>query len=148
VLPIRSLHASPINELPTLLSVIDQAQPFVDTAIVSGTFWGILRGKVISIVIGNLLAGAVLVGIGKLASDFFTGKKNDILDKGKEIGSDLTSKGVEKFSTLKESKSFDIGAPDTSNVSTDALLKLFLCIFIDLVGDASMAVPFLGAAST
>jgi len=66
---LRVFSPSEAFDSPSLtLSLVDSI-PFVDPVVVSGAFWSVLRGKVISVLIGNLLATIFLFVVGKVVID-------------------------------------------------------------------------------
>jgi len=114
------------------VEVFDGSQ-IVDPVVVSGAFWGSLQTKIVSLVIGQILAAAVFsilltvfaTQMSKLAS-FVSGqifKDNNQQQQGIKIPPELRDK-----STLVQ--------PD--------FVKLLACIAIDIVGSSSELIPVFG----
>ena len=135
---LRVFSPSEAFDSPSLtLSLVDSI-PFVDPVVVSGAFWSVLRGKVISVLIGNLLATIFLFVVGKVVIDvvFKGGGLNEIPFVGQFFPASEAQEKPAPPTTKQRSKTL-------SNVKID-VPKLFLSLAIDFLGDASMALPFFG----
>ena len=129
--------------MPTLLTAVDtfDGSQIVDPVVVSNAFWGGLKGKIISVIIGQLLAtiaftaltsavASQLPKIGETVGGLFGD------GKARSEAADFAAKSVE-VSMEKGSQARESGvSPDFG--------KLLLCILIDIVGTSSELLPVLG----
>ena len=130
-------------DMPTLLTAVDtfDGSQIVDPVVVSNAFWGGLKGKIISVIIGQLLAtiaftaltsavASQLPKIGETVGGLFGD------GKARSEAADFAAKSVE-VSMEKGSQARESGvSPDFG--------KLLLCILIDIVGTSSELLPVLG----
>lgn len=131
--PTSALHVLPSfdsSSLTMALEVFDGSD-IVDPVVVSNVFWVSLRGKLLSFFIGQLLAIVVFAILSSLAAQQLT-------KAGEYVAKNVfkQEKTFKKFPDATASPSVTIGRPD--------IAKLLVCIAIDLVGDSSELIPFVG----
>jgi len=142
----RQINTPPVPKLARSRSThcaVDPSQ-FVDAAVVSGTFWSVIRGKIISIAIGNAAAGVVIIFVARFVGDMIAKSRDELFDRGNKKGAAAVEAAKQK---MNWEKPVSVGSLSDASPNSDALVRLAICIFIDLAGDASMAIPFLGGAS-
>lgn len=116
--------------LTTAIEVFDGSQ-IVDPVVVSNVFWANLQGRLISVLLGQVLATAVFAILATLATKQI-GKLSDYVSKN------MFPNQEPKFRKLPERAS-NIGQPN--------LAKLVVCILIDLIGTSSELLPIVGEIS-
>ena len=123
----------------------------LDPVVVSGAFWSTIRTKIISSIIGNLIGGFVLAvggGVVGAAIANFNGDKDkrEISKTFSSIKSTITSKTEELKSNISTDTS--VASPSHPSLLTfPSTTALLISITLDLLGDASYSLPFLGDAS-
>ncbi len=106
----------------------------VDPVVVSDVFWASLRGKVVAVVIGQVLA-TIAFGI---FSWFLSSQISQLFDRVASTFSKGTTQQdpPSKFIKANEIRSFYRPPPDFG--------KLLICLAIDVIGSSSEVIPFLG----
>lgn len=102
------------------------------------SFFGSFRSRVLGAVLGNILAGLVF----KQIADFLYSLLNP--PKKEELSSAERSDGA--VSSAASSEPVSAKGKELPPISTQAWLKLVLCIMVDLAGDASFLLPGIGEA--
>ena len=128
------------------------APPDIDTVVVSAAFWSSLRSKVVSALIGNLLAGAVVAAGGAALAG---GLAKFGFDKMGESGADAADDATKPVAPnepdvvtptkMTTGPGAESASPlDSILLNRESLTTLAVCVLIDVLGDASFALPFLG----
>jgi len=135
-----------IDGLPSsILTAVEtfDGSSIVDPVVVSGAFWASLKAKLLSVVIGQLLATIVFVGLSSVVA-------SQLPKLGEAIGNTFfqednkakISSTVSQFAT----SSADAVKRSTSNAQPD-FGKLLICLLIDAIGTSSELIPFVGEAT-
>lgn len=109
-----------------------------DPVVVSGVFWASLKAKIISVLIGQILAALVFA----LFTYFLSSQLSRF---GEFIATEVFKEDALKVKLQKINKS--ISNERKSSVVQPDFQKLLLCIVIDTLGTASELVPFVGEIS-
>lgn len=128
-------HLSPDASFIVAAVEIFDGSTIVDPVVVSDVFWASLQGKIIAVVIGQVLA-TIVFGV---LSWFLASQISKIVDRFtnsvfKETSS--TTDPPSKFRKANEIPSFYRSPPDFG--------KLLICLAIDVIGSSSEIVPILG----
>ncbi len=133
--PFRSIHRHVGYGKSVLIPELRAVDPtqVVDPVVVSGAFWATLRAKLLGALIANVVAGTVIAGAGSLFAGF------------------VARKGLETVSKVGDQKRKEPELPKESvelpTIDGEAWIALAVSLAIDLAGDASYALPFLGDAT-
>lgn len=130
------------SSMQTAVETFD-GSTIVDPVVVSGVFWTSLKAKLISVIIGQVLATVVFVGLSSAVA-------SQLPRLGEAIGNavfkeDNKSKipsTINQFAT----DSTDAIKRSTTNTQPD-FGKLLLCLLIDAIGTSSELIPFVGEAT-
>jgi hypothetical protein len=128
--------------LPDASSLLTAVQVFdgstiVDPVVVSDVFWAGLKGKIIAVVIGQVLSTVVFA----LLSSFLASQLTQVGDfVTKTLFSSSTSSPMENKKTF-------IKASDIASKPAPDFGKLLICLTIDIIGSSSELVPILGEVS-
>eukprot|EP00562_Extubocellulus_spinifer_P012965 CAMPEP_0178552394 /NCGR_PEP_ID=MMETSP0697-20121206/7273_1 /TAXON_ID=265572 /ORGANISM="Extubocellulus spinifer, Strain CCMP396" /LENGTH=298 /DNA_ID=CAMNT_0020185267 /DNA_START=101 /DNA_END=997 /DNA_ORIENTATION=+ len=150
-----SLHASTTPsdiafDLPNILTAVEtfDGSQIVDPVVVSGAFWTSLKAKLLSVIIGQLLATAVFIGISTVIGsqlpklgDFVGGLlfKEESKAKIQSTVNEFTAKSVDSVKSAGGRVSSGAVQPDIS--------KLLICLLIDAIGTSSELLPIIGEAT-
>jgi hypothetical protein len=115
----------------------------VDPLVVSGAFWATVRAKVLSAIIGNIIGGIFVTVAGTALASFGMGKLPELLE-GIGGGGGTQSAGKKK-ERVRQPPPSPPRMPSFFTASSAATLAI--SVALDLLGDASYAVPFIGDAS-
>jgi len=115
------------------VEVFDGSQ-IVDPVVVSGAFWGSLQTKIVSLVIGQILAAAVF---SILLTVFATQMSKLATFVSGQIFKDSNNQQQQGIKIPPELR-------DKSTVVQPDFVKLLACIAIDIVGSSSELIPVLG----
>ena len=124
-----------------ILSVdVFDGSSIVDPVVVSNSFWGALQRQMLSVILGQLLAGVVFT----VLATFFASQISNIRDyiignffssnDGNPSKNDFIKAGDPRIKT-----NYDRPAPDFG--------KLLICLAIDFVGTSSELIPIIGELS-
>lgn len=139
-------HIDGLQHLPSsILTAVEtfDGSTIVDPVVVSGAFWTSLKAKLLSVVIGQILATIVFVGLSSVVA-------SQLPKLGEAIGNTLfkednkakISSTINQFAT----DSTDAMKRSTSNAQPD-FGKLLVCLLIDTIGTSSELIPFVGEAT-
>jgi hypothetical protein len=134
-------RASSIHLSSILLSFdVFDGSTIVDPVVVSSSFWSGLQRQIISLLIGQLLAGAVFT----LVVTFFASQLSNLRDFviSTFLSSGGNNGGVGNGSN-NPNKTFIRADAVTTRVDPD-FGKLLICLLIDIVGSSSEMIPILG----
>ena len=109
-----------------------------DPVVVSGVFWASLKAKIISVLIGQILAAFVFA----LFTYFLSSQLRSF---GEFIATEVFKEDSLKVNLQKMNNS--ISNERKSSVVQPDFQKLLLCIVIDTLGTASELIPFIGEVS-
>jgi len=124
------------NGFLTAVDVFDGST--IDPIVVSGAFWAGMKGKVLSLIVGQVLAASVFAII---SSIFAT----QIAGIGEFVQTKLFKDSLkEKASDFSNSIQTSINTRTRSSSASPDFGKLFLCLMIDAIGTSSELVPVLG----
>lgn len=138
----RQKKPTSFQHLPSLSSL--QLTPSdVDPLVVSGAFWATVRAKVLSAIIGNIIGGIFVTVAGTALASFGMGKLPELLE-GIGGGGGTQSAGKKK-ERVRQPPPSPPRMPSFFTASSAATLAI--SVALDLLGDASYAVPFIGDAS-
>mmetsp|Transcript_5606 Transcript_5606/g.8614 ORF Transcript_5606/g.8614 Transcript_5606/m.8614 type:complete len:282 (-) Transcript_5606:1512-2357(-) len=128
----------PIDEMVNSLSV--SVETFdgsaIDPVVVSDVFWNGLKAKILSVIIGQILASIAFLIITTVAATQISNLGNFLSEKLSR-GDDTTRVSPSAQKLLDQTKT------RTVNISPD-FNKLLLCLVIDTIGTSSELVPILG----
>ena len=138
---IQGLHHLPSSIL-TAVETFD-GSTIVDPVVVSGAFWTSLKAKLLSVIIGQILATVVFVGLSSVVASQLPKLGEAIGDTlFKEDNKAKISSTINQFAT----DSTDAIKRSTSNAQPD-FGKLVLCLLIDTIGTSSELIPIVGEAT-
>lgn len=142
MLPLESSLAASPSLWIAAVEVFD-GSTIVDPIVVSNVFWNSLQTKLVSFVLGQLLATAAFCVILSLAASQFTRATEFVATK---IFSE-TTKPVKIPKDLRDNSLDRSSAFVTSTSIEPDIGKLFICLAIDAIGTSSVLIPFLGDAT-
>ena len=142
----RAALPAGIDDLPSsILTAVEtfDGSSIVDPVVVSGAFWTSLKAKLLSVIIGQILATIVFVGLSSAVA-------SQLPKLGEAIGNTLFREDnkAKVSSTVSQfaSTSADAAKRSKSNAQLD-FGKLLICLLIDVVGTSSELIPFVGEAT-
>jgi hypothetical protein len=109
-----------------------------DPIVVSGVFWTSLKAKIISVLIGQMLAAIVFALLTYIIS-------TQLSSLGEFVATNIFKENTIKTNLEKISNS--ISNERKSSVVQPDFQKLLLCVVIDTLGTASELIPFIGEIS-
>ena len=135
-----------LQHLPSsMLTAVEtfDGSTIVDPVVVSGAFWTSLKAKLLSVIIGQILATVVFVGLSSVVASQLPKLGEAIGDTlFKEDNKAKISSTINQFAT----DSTDAIKRSTSNAQPD-FGKLLLCLLIDTIGTSNELIPFVGEAT-
>lgn len=111
-----------------------------DPVIVSGVFWASLKAKIISVLIGQILAGIVFAFLTYIVS-------TQLNTLGEFIATNVFKADTIKRNVQKIGKPISNERKSTVVQPQLDFQKLLLCLLIDVLGTASELIPFVGDVS-
>lgn len=142
----RAALPAGIDGLPSsILTAVEtfDGSSIVDPVVVSGAFWTSLKAKLLSVIIGQILATIVFVGLSSVVA-------SQLPKVGEAIGNAFfrDDNKAKLSSTVSQfaSTSADAVKRSTSNAQPD-FGKLLICLLIDAIGTSSELIPFVGEAT-
>jgi hypothetical protein len=125
--------------LPDASSLLTAVQVFdgstiVDPVVVSDVFWAGLKGKIIAVVIGQVLATVAFALLSSLLA-------SQLAQVGDFVTKTLFSSSA---SSPTENRKTFIKASDIASKPAPDFGKLLICLAIDIIGSSSELVPILG----
>jgi hypothetical protein len=147
VLPRSRCQHQMLPDVSSFLTAVEifDGSSIVDPIVVSNVFWGSLKGKIVAVVIGQVLAtiafailssflATQLSQVGDFVSKTLFPSKDDYDNNNK-------ARPFIKANEIPSSSSVN------KNTPTPDFGKLVICIAIDVIGSASELVPVLGEVS-
>mmetsp|Transcript_16137 Transcript_16137/g.30485 ORF Transcript_16137/g.30485 Transcript_16137/m.30485 type:complete len:331 (-) Transcript_16137:1384-2376(-) len=137
----QSIVQSGCSSIWQAVEVFDGSS-IVDPVVVSTVFWSSLKTKIVSILIGQLVATAV---VGLLTFIFST----QLVAFGNYVSKQIFSskEGGDSSSSVRERKELNANPIIPSPKITPNIGKLLLCLLIDIVGTSSEFIPLVGELS-
>jgi hypothetical protein len=145
----RQKKPTSFQHLPSLSS-LQWTPSDVDPLVVTGAFWATVRAKVLSAIIGNIIGGIFVTVAGTALASFGMGKLPELLE-GIGGGGGTQSAGKKKERVRQPPPSPSSSPPSAPRMpsffTASSAATLAISVALDLLGDASYAVPFIGDAS-
>ena len=113
----------------------------VDPIVVSDVFWTSLKGKLLAVVIGQLLATVAFGFLSWLVTSQLSNLGNSLLSNLQTNNNNKNNPGT-TFKKATEIPGFT--TTDARPKVTPDFGKLLICLTIDVVGSSSEVIPFLG----
>jgi hypothetical protein len=129
--PLR-LFPEDYNSFLTSVEFFDGSE-VVDPVVVSNVFWAGLKAKLLSFLIGQLLATAAFIFITSLAAQQIGKVADAVADK-------LFGGGQREFKPLPDSRA-------ATRTAQPDFFKLLICVAVDCIGASSELLPVVGEAT-
>ena len=137
-------------DLPNILTAVEtfDGSQIVDPVVVSGAFWTSLKAKLLSVIIGQILATIAFIGITALIGSYLP-KMGDFIGGMlfKEENKAKIQSAVNEFTTKSAGAVKSAGGAISSSTVQPDIGKLLLCLLIDTIGTSSELIPFIGEAT-
>ena len=145
-----------LSMLPTLLTTTNpmwmamevfDGSSIVDPVVVSDVFWTSLKGKLIAVVIGQLLATVAFGALSWLVTSQLSRLGTSLLStntlNNKTNNNNNNSRTFQKATDIPGFANPTTGASQKQIITPD-FGKLIICLMIDVVGSSSEVIPILG----